>query len=212
MSRNIFSQYKYQIGGIIIGSFIIYIISNLVINQALSEIKNSLDASITESNNTILEYESLQLKRQRLPLTEELIPTCSNQNQSEFDDFLVRLDSGLKSADLSKLQTLIESCGYASVRQERHLQSLISLELKQIDILASLRQSISNIDEVKNKIGDIRIRQIARQEANNLNYELVEIQQAIVAELLNNQSIESEQIQALLETASEVKAKQASTR
>lgn len=212
MSKNIFSRYKYQIGGIIFGGFIVFIISSLVINQALSEIKNSLNANIAETSSSILQYESLQSSRQKLALTEELIPSCSNENQSFFDDLLVRLDSGLNSSELTKLQFLIESCGYASVRQERHLQSLISLELDKIDILTNLRESISNVDEIENEIIDIKIRQAVRLEANNLNYELVKIQQAIVAELMNNLTIESEQIQALLKTASEVKAKQVNAR
>lgn len=194
-------QHRVFISGFLSGLVGVLVISWLVTESRLANLRQQLDADLSLSLAAINELATYQERNLPNSFTQRFVPTCPSDSQGQYDGLLSRLDEGLSQVELRQLIGLFLSCGYVSIQQARHLHEQLRLELMSYDKLVTIRQQLRLSDGLQSQRQAWHRYLSLLERRIDTHEDLVRTQESIVHALAEGMNIESEAIGQFLSIA-----------
>ncbi len=170
----------------VMAMLVVYFIVQFFISQRVEEVKLSLESQINLKLEEMREGVRAIGRTPSLPKVEQLIPECDFGERVEADDLLSKLDQGLPSSKIARLDRVFASCG--SVLSERRGVAVLLFEeqLKALEDLTSLKLELLKENEDNTDL--VKWRELLEIEKSiNANlYKLVGVQRQIISILQTN--------------------------
>lgn len=195
--KNFLTKNKIYLVGILCGVLLVFVFSELTTQKRLSNFNQTLDQQIAEH---LKELSALAMAIGQATGNDEansLFPTCPSGENSEYENLLSRLDSGLSQTELSRLEVVFANC--AGVVAGRRLSLAYQLD-RHTQALADFVML-----EVANKAKTIDLEQLAKWQElaateQKIGRELSEVtvlQKQIILALKSGLAKESEEVDGL---------------
>ena len=204
MNKNI-TERKSFFYGLAFGLVFISIVSMLVVDKRLSGFESSLNSDIENQVSVLRELAITTSKGASNTQAETLIGECSNDERVEFENLLSKLDSGLSINNLTKLNTLFGYCGHVFADRRMSMYFQMEREFNELEYLVTKKTIIKDNDD--NSVDLEKWRKLLDSERNvsKIFQEMVDVQEQIIDTLLAGKTTNSEEVQALLKKAQEIK-------
>ncbi len=187
------------LSGVLVGIVATFIVSSLVVEKRLHNLRVVLDDSISKQEQNILEL-ILVIGAGSGPETDtvaEIIPTCQSENSQQYDELLASLDKGLTQGQLANLNNLFNQCGSIPAQRRGVMVLLLEKEVQFHEDKVSQRVLLGKDTYSQEMLQDIKsLTQKEREVQTHFNA-LVKLQGEIIQTLLSGAAISSDAINTI---------------
>jgi len=178
---------KHLIIGLLVGSLCIYVLTNLVVDKRLTELRYKLDSDIEKKVTELQEIATTLGKGGANFEISALIKDCPGAVMVEYDTLLSSLDNGLSPEQLEKLYVLFSRCGDVSASRRAGMILLLD---KNVEVLEQFIQQRSLLEKnYESDLVNLATWQALVQkekESSDLIFSLVQAQEEILVALMGN--------------------------
>jgi len=209
--QDFYNKNRQLIIGVLVGIVSVYLVSSLVIEKRLHEMKVSLDDKILEQEIYLKELFTVTGRGGVNENTMSVIRDCVPEKRKQFDSLLSALDSGLPIRDLRVLNNLFGECGYVFANQRAHMVGQIQqgvFLLTELETQKKLLQDSTSEDVSFSKWQELEGEEI---KLKDLFFSLVDVQGRIIEALLAGESTNSSSITTLREEAGKIQSDMSET-
>lgn len=182
-----------------------YFIAQIIITERLENTRSTIESQQAEQRALLLGIAEITARNGADEITALVLQDCPTEDRKRFDELLGQLNSGLPQQELIELDQLFTQCGmfYA----ERKLL-MVSRLAREIEVYKAYTNQLSAITD-KDQTASAQIQQweelaTLEREQSELFNQLVILQERIITTLLDEKSLESEEIKAILSEVAEV--------
>ena len=187
---------------------VIYILSAVVVYMRLSSLRDQLSLEIAEQQTLLVALSETTARNGADSVTESIIKDCSQDDRSNFDDLLGRLDKGLSKSELLKLENIFGNCGSFYAQRKALMVSRLGRELEVYSAYVEQLNTLTTID-VSTEYNVEGWKQLVEQEKkqSELFSALVTQQDTIITTLISGTKTDSIEMKTILQEARETQEK-----
>jgi hypothetical protein len=189
---------KQIILGLMVGALSIYLLSNVIVEKKLSDLRNHLDSKI-EAQNVLVKELSTTIGRGGVnDQITAVVATCPSDEANQYDSLLSSLDQGLTKNELQGLNILFKRCGAIPASRRAGMSMLFEREVFFLNEMVSERALLGDYETEVAKLAEWNNLVTKEKEISVLFFKLVEAQNEIINTLAGGSAngISIEEIQA----------------
>ncbi len=192
---------------VLIGSALILLTTFVyaVAEYKLNSLTNTLTEQISLQEALLMEIADTTARNGVDATTETIIRDCTVTERNEFDTLLGRLDSGLSKSEIDTLDRLFGRCGYFYAERK---SIMVARLVREISVYGGYVEQLKTLKTFtsSNKYRVETWQELAEAEKRQADFfrELVILQDQIIKALLEEKSVQSEEIKEILTKVSEV--------
>lgn len=200
---------KHLYTGIAAGIVIVYLVSSLIVDKRLSDLRHNLDTDISSDVANLTELSDQIANGRQNGTIDSLIQNCPVIESSEYDTMLGGLDKGLTYKELNRLDDLFKLCGHITANKKQVMVYLMEQRLSSLNKAVDRRDLLGNFskDDMKTTVWA----ELLEKEKNisNLYSDLVDAQGRIINGLITK--VSPEEILSIQAEAQKIKSDLSST-
>jgi hypothetical protein len=179
--------------------------SALIVHERLKDLRSTLELQIAEQQALLISLAETTARNGADATTETIIRDCAAEERREFDLLLGKLDTGLPTAELAKLERLFGRCGSFYSERKSVMVARLEREIDLYETYIAQLQTLKGVDVEKTYQVD-RWKELAAKEQQQSDSfaKLVPLQDRIISALLAGKSIQSDDLKITLQEARDV--------
>jgi hypothetical protein len=194
----------YFLGGIII-FLVIYAVSSFVVHERLEDVRTTIELQISEQQTLLASIAETTARNGADATTEAIVRDCATDERKEFDSLLGRLDAGLSTTELTKLERLFGRCGSFYSERKSVMVARFEREIDLYETYITQLEALESSDEEKTYKVDRWKELVQKEKLQSESFsKLVPLQDKIITTLLSGKSIQSEELKVTLQEARDV--------
>lgn len=196
---------KQLILGVLIGLVAMYVLSSIVVQKRLSDLRTHLDTKIEEQQNIVKELAIETGSGGVNEKIETVIAACPSAEATQYDILLSSLDKGLTKSDMQTLTVLFNRCGDIPASRRAGMALLLEREVSFLNEIMKQRALLGDYNINETTISDWNKLAQKEQEISALFLDLVDSQERIITALVLTGSPTGESIEAIQADATRVR-------
>lgn len=164
----------------------VILVSSLVVEKRLSDLRTHLDSRIAEQTTVVGEVAQALAKNTINEDLVKIIPECSTEESTVYDTLLSSLDKGLSAVELVKLDALFAKCGDVVAARRAGMSLLLNRETALLEELVVERDLLGDFKSEETNIEKFVKLAEAEQKVSVQFMTLVQAQGKIIAALKAN--------------------------
>lgn len=174
---------KQIILGLLVGALSIYLLSNVIVEKKLSDLRSHLDNQIETQNVLVKELATTMGRGGVNDQIAGVVATCPSDEANQYDSLLASLDKGLSKNELQGLNILFKRCGSIPASRRAGMAMLLEREVFFLNEMVSERALLGDYEAESAKLSDWNNLVEKEKEISTLFFKLVEAQSEIISTL-----------------------------
>jgi len=179
------SRYKNFIGGVLVGSLVVYAVAQFYTTKKLTQLEVSLTHSIEKEMNEVRDLVEIIGSGGVTRSAEVTIIDCSPEERELFETRLGQLDSGLNSSDLEEIDFLFSRCAPVHAVRRALVVLDFSRQLESLESLIAQRKQIDSFEKFDDLLSDLKALLKVEEDITRLSLDIVYLQREILDKLLS---------------------------
>jgi hypothetical protein len=132
--------------GVIAGLVIVFLVSSFVVEKRLQDVRIMLDEKISAQEVSVSEMALTFSQGGVSAEAVSIIPDCTSDQITEYDNLLSSLDKGLARQSLMELDVLFKQCGNIAAARRAVMSLQLVSEIEMLDLLVSERKALGKYE------------------------------------------------------------------
>ena len=181
-----------------------YALVVVIVREKLDDLHAQIQMQISQQQTLLATIAETTARNGADVVTEAIVRDCNVNERAEFDNLLGRLDKGLSSIELTKLERLFGRCASFYPQRKSVMVSRLSREVEIYASYVEQLKAVSNEEVVASyKVSEWQQLTIKEQKQSELFAKLVTQQEKIIETLMSGKSPKSEEINSVLKAVEE---------
>ena len=183
----------------LLGAVLTYMLVTSVVDTRMQAVEQNIRDRLSDQEVLLAAIAETTARNGADAVTERVVQDCSLTERSSFDTLLGRLDKGLSYSELTELERLFGRCGSFYPERKAMMVSRLSRETEIYESYVEQLSTVTGEDHAEEfRVAEWKALATNEQERSELLASLVNLQDQIIATLLNGASATSPEMTPIL--------------